>query len=103
MYALIAQAAEATTAADFTSWGQLTATGAVIGLVIWLVTRGFPHMMSEHRSEMKEVRDWHEEEVSKVRADSKEERECFERCVDKFNDTTVRMMDRMNGSKSHPQ
>jgi len=95
----LAQAAEAVAANDLTSWGQITATGAIIALVIWLVTRGLPNMMSEHRSEMKDVRQWHAEEVADVREDAKENRECFERCVDKFNETTVRMMDRMNGNK----
>lgn len=97
---VIVQAAQAAQANDITSWGQITATGAIIALVIWLVTRGLPNMMTEHRAEMREVRGWHEEEVGKVRQNEQENRECFERCVDKFNETNVRLIDRINGNKA---
>lgn len=37
-------------------WASLTSTGACIGLLIWLITKGFPNMLEKHEKVQAETR-----------------------------------------------
>lgn len=97
MYALLAQAAEAASTTDITSWGQLTANGIIAALFAFLITKGLPTMISEFRQEAATSRKWHEDRVNEMDKQSERREQMFEKCVDKFNDTTIRLLTERNG------
>lgn len=75
MFLTIAQAAA--TGSDFTGWSNLTATSAIIGIVVWLVTKGFPGLLERHDRAQAEARVQYE----KAQTDA---REHFEKILDKI-------------------
>lgn len=97
MQALIA-AAESATTTDITNWGQLTAQGVIATLFAFLLMKGLPNIISEFRQEAATGRKWHEDRVNEMDKAMERREQIFEKTVDKFNDTTIRLLtDRKSG------
>ncbi len=91
MYYLMAQAAEA----PLPAWGTLTVSGVMLGLLTWLIMKGFPSVIDKieklienftsqiatARSDAEESQTkamaWHERQVDKCLAHCTEERKVY--------------------------
>lgn len=63
MFEMFAQASEADPIA---TWGNLTATAAMIGLMTWLITKGMPSLLDRHDKVMEATRAHFEEVLNKI-------------------------------------
>lgn len=63
MIEIFAQAADADPIA---TWGNLTATAAMIGLMTWLITKGMPSLLDRHDKALETTRSHFEEILNRI-------------------------------------
>lgn len=74
---LIAQSGDTIGIPSISTVGSLTATGAVIYLVIWLTTKTLPAMQQENTAVVERIVKDFRDEMIQVRADRERDREHF--------------------------